>query len=162
MLDDFSKLRVHIEQVAARHNMSIFQVMQRVSENNPVPVSIFCRKLSPLESIVKFLREEFGYSFTRIASLLNRSPKTIWQAGQNASKKHPEHFSPSYYYLIPLALFSNRKMSILSVAITYLHEEYRLSFAKTAELIERDPRTVWTTYNKYKKRKIKKGNNKRK
>jgi hypothetical protein len=139
--------------VAANHNLSVFQVIQRINQDHPIPCEIFCKKLSPLESIVKFLHETHGYSFTKIAKLLNRSPKTIWQAAHNAIKKHPEQFSVKHDYLIPLFLFSNRKKSILSILVEYLHDQYTLTFAKIARLIERDPRTVWTAYRRYNKKK---------
>ncbi|MBW2993588.1 hypothetical protein KY317_03375, partial [Candidatus Woesearchaeota archaeon] len=45
-----------------------------------IPFSIFSKTLSSLETIAKYLVEDKGLSFNRIADLLNRNSKTIWQA----------------------------------------------------------------------------------
>ncbi|MFH1212085.1 MAG: sigma factor-like helix-turn-helix DNA-binding protein [Candidatus Woesearchaeota archaeon] len=148
MLDDFTRLKVHFEQVAAEHNLDSFQLFHKINGNHPVPCSVFCKRLSPLESVVKFLHEQFGYSFTEIAKMLGRSPKTIWQTAHNAMRKYPEHFILSQEFMIPASIFSQREKSIFRAAVSYLHDEYKLSFAKIAKLTERDQRSVWATYHR--------------
>lgn len=49
---------------------------------------------------------------------------------------------------IPLRLFSDKKLGILEVIVKYLKENTALSYAEIAKLLNRDQRTVWTTYSK--------------
>lgn len=49
---------------------------------------------------------------------------------------------------IPLRLFSNKKLGILEVIVKYLKENTPLSYAEIAKLLNRDQRTIWTTYSK--------------
>lgn len=49
---------------------------------------------------------------------------------------------------IPLALFSNRKLGTLEIMVKYLKENLGLNYSEIAKLINRDDRTVWTTYQK--------------
>jgi len=58
-----------------------------------LPVYIFDNaNLSALEAIVKYFREEMGYSNKKIALALNRNEKTVWATYRNAAKKQPERF----------------------------------------------------------------------
>ena len=43
-----------------------------------VPLNIFVSKLSMLEALVKFLKDDQGLKFSEIAKLLNRDQRTIW------------------------------------------------------------------------------------
>jgi predicted transcriptional regulator len=49
---------------------------------------------------------------------------------------------------IPLRLFSNKKLGVLEVVVKYLKEHTPLSYAEIAKLLNRDQRTIWTTYSK--------------
>lgn len=52
------------------------------------PVSIISdKKFSVLESIVKFLREEFNLTYSKIAGLLSRDQRTIWTVYNRVQKK---------------------------------------------------------------------------
>lgn len=53
-----------------------------------IPVSLFSeRKYAPLEVVVSYLKEAKQLNFTEIASLLQRSPKTIWTVYQRKKEK---------------------------------------------------------------------------
>ena len=52
------------------------------------PLSILAKRdLSVLETIVLFLRNEYGTKFSKIAELLSRDVKTIWTINKRAGKK---------------------------------------------------------------------------
>jgi hypothetical protein len=55
-------------------------------------------------------------------------------------------------YLIPVSLFSNRKLGVLETAVKFLKENSGLSFSQIALLLKRDQRTIWATYNKSQKK----------
>ena len=46
---------------------------------------------------------------------------------------------------LPLSIFSG-DLSGLQAIVKYLHEERRYSFSLIARTLNRDPRTIWTTY----------------
>jgi DNA-binding CsgD family transcriptional regulator len=56
---------------------------------------------------------------------------------------------------IPCKIFRGG-LSGLEAIIKYLKEEQKLSYAEISKIINRDQRTVWTTYNKNKKKKTEK------
>lgn len=54
---------------------------------------------------------------------------------------------------IPCNIF-RQGLSGLEAIIKYLKEEHNLKYSQISKLINRDQRTIWTTYNKIKKHKI--------
>ena len=54
--------------------------------------------------------------------------------------------------LIPSNIFKNRSLSILEALVEYLKEKRSLTYHEIAELLERDDRTIWTVYNRAKKK----------
>lgn len=118
-------------------------------EGGSIPDTILTKKLTVLESIVKYLKENLNFSYKEIARLLNRDQRNIWQTYNAAKKKHKLGFAIKHYkFLIPSSIFSNRKLSILENLVFYLKNEFNLSYHKIAILIHRDERTVWTVYQK--------------
>ena len=49
---------------------------------------------------------------------------------------------------IPLKLFSSPKLGVLEVIVKYLKENTPLTYSDIAKLLNRDQRTIWTTYSK--------------
>ncbi len=52
---------------------------------------------------------------------------------------------------LPLSIF-NDKLGMLEAASLYLKDHLRLSFSEIAKLLKRDYKTIWTSYNKAKKK----------
>src|SRR3989338_1454055 len=96
--------------------------------------------LSPLESIVKYLKECLNFSFHKIASLLNRDDRTIYTTYSNCLKKKTQIVTKGEH-TIPLFLFSNRELSVLEVAASYLREELGMTLKEISILVNKDPRT---------------------
>jgi len=130
-------------------------------QENSVPVEVFRNnRLSALESIVKYLHEEKSYSFARIAAAAGRSSKTIWTTYSKAKKKMPERFSsaeayPLSHINIPISILKNRRFGVQESIVRYLREESRLSLHKIALMLNRDDRTIWTAYDRTRKKSAK-------
>ncbi len=131
----------------------IVSLLERKGELQ-IPAAIFNNnKLSALEGIVKFLKENKEMNFKKIAEILNRSDKTIWTTYKKSSIKMSELFTETdSKYFIPVSLFEDRKMSVLEVIVIHLKENYNLTNHKIAELLNRSDKTVWTVYNRAKKK----------
>lgn len=118
-----------------------------------IPLSLFRKKPAPLETLVKFLIENCNLSIKDISILLNRSQKTIWQAYKAAKKKSLKKFIiKEEIYSIPVSIFSDRKLSVLESLILYLKDTQNLTFSQIASLLDRDYRTIWTSYSRARKK----------
>ena len=119
-----------------------------------IPVVIFDNdKLSTFEALVKYLKEILKYKFVKIASLLQRSDKTIWITYKKARQKMPSRF-PSVVsdIKIPISNFSNRDFTILESLVYYLkYSGY--SNHEIAKMLQRDDRTIWAVINRSKRKK---------
>jgi hypothetical protein len=54
---------------------------------------------------------------------------------------------------IPISVFKNRKLGMLENAVVFLKEKCKLNYHEIAVLLNRDDRTIWSSYNKAKKKK---------
>jgi len=126
-----------------------------VKEEVKVPISVFQNdKLSSLETIVKYLRENLLLSFKQIAALTNRNNVALAVSYRNAKKKleakFTEEISP---YFIPVSILQDRKLSVLENIVSYLKDNFGLTYHKIALLLNRNDRTIWTVYQRAKKKK---------
>jgi len=124
-----------------------------------VDINIFSNKLSPAEAIVKHLFENYDLNYHKIGILLNRDERGIWSTYSRANKKQKKFIKvKETKYLIPLDEFSDRTLSILETTVYYSIKNFMLTIAQIAKLLNKDPSTVWTVFNRAKlKIKIKKG-----
>ncbi len=115
-----------------------------------IPVSILRdRRLSSLELIVKFLREETGLSNAAVSSILGRSQQVCWNTYNNSRKKVPERLGFEFSgYDIPVRMFRDTRLSVLEAIVVFLKEEFRLSYHEIAMLLKRDDRTIWTVHER--------------
>lgn len=122
-----------------------------------IPISVFNNKeLSILESICKYLKEEFGFSFHRVALLLNRDDRTIWVTYNNSLKKRKGRLSLKGSEIsIPVSLLKNRKLTTFEVIALYLKDNYRLSYHEIGVLLRRDERNIWAIYHRARKKNVK-------
>src|SRR3989338_3564159 len=126
-----------------------------VKEEVKVPISVFKNDyLSSLENIVKYLRENLLLSFKQIAELTNRNKIALSVTYRNAKKKLEAKFvvteiSP---YSIPVSILKDRNISVLENIAVYLKDTFGLAYHKIAVLLNRDDRTIWTVYQRAKKK----------
>ena len=127
-----------------------------VKEEIKVPISVFKNDyLASLENIVKYLRENLLLSFKQIGALTNRNEIALAVTYRNAKKKMEakfvvEEISP---YSIPVSILQNRKLSVLENIASYLKDTFGLTYHSIAVLLNRDDRTIWTVYQRAKKKK---------
>lgn len=122
-----------------------------------VPSSIFLdRELAPLESISEYLKEQKGLSYHEIAVLVGRDDRTIWTCYNRAKKKRgaeakaPMQTGESLE--IPLEIFKDRAYAPLERMTAHLKESANKSFHEIAVLLNRDDRTIWTCYDRARKK----------
>lgn len=122
------------------------------SEKNLIPISIFSTKMSPLESIVFYMKEILEMRFHDIAEKLGKSEATIWLTYRNAKIKKTEKKidgfeNIDYSTTIPLDYFSSKR-SILENVVLYLAEILNFKIKDISILLKKSQSTIWTTYNR--------------
>jgi len=119
-------------------------------EQISIPVSKFSSELGPLESVVKYLRDEKKLSIKEISVRLNRSDRTIWATYYSSKRISSRLISRIRNETrIPISIFSKEKSSILETLVYYLHRYMNMRFVEIAQILNRDVRTVWTCYSRY-------------
>ena len=124
-------------------------------EEVKVPISVFKNdKLGSLETIVKYLRENKLLAFKQIGSLTNRNDIALAVTYRNAKRKLEAKFIEeiSPYYL-PVSILKDRKLSVLENIVSYLKDTFGLTYHKIAVLLNRNDRTIWTVYQRGRKKK---------
>ena len=53
---------------------------------------------------------------------------------------------------IPTAILRDRTLKPLEAIVEYLHEHEKLTLHQIAKLLNRDDRTIWTVYNRAKRK----------
>lgn len=117
------------------------------------------------ERIKRILQELKDHNVTKQDLLINflqeETPSQIFddqtiQTLENVTKQlkeikeiKPKQAIPNH---IPITLFSDRTLSVLEHVITYLKEQHKLRYKEIAMMLNRDQRTVWTTYQRAKKK----------
>jgi hypothetical protein len=150
-------LDLFVKHLRKEHKLSIEDVNRLVGGREKdilLPITIFDNtRLSALEAITKYLKENKKLSFHQMGVVLNRNERCIWTTYNNSKKKMKEAFAlkPSKF-LIPANIFTNRKLSVLENLTKYMKEKLELSLHEIAQLLHRDDRTIWTVYNRGKRK----------
>jgi len=150
--DKIALISYFVDALKKQHGMDEQEIFAR--KGIAIPVGIFANDvLGSLEAVVKYLKEDLKLKFSKIAKLLNRSGKTIWATYHNAFRKMPSDFgSVSEDIMIPVSVFSNRKFSTLECLVGFI-KGLDYSNHETALMIHLDDRTIWTVYDRVKKKK---------
>jgi predicted DNA-binding protein (UPF0251 family) len=88
-----------------------------------------------LELFLKHLKEEHTLTDKEINAVLGNA------------QKH-------YETLLPVEIFRKDTLSALESIVKYLKENKELTFHQIAQILNRDDRTIWTTYSKARKKMI--------
>jgi hypothetical protein len=146
-----------ISSMKERYNLNEKELIELIlSQKNEItiPTSIFNNTLGPLETVVKYLKENIDLRFSEISRLLKRSSTTIWITYRNASIKYHDKFIISDEgYNIPIFIFEDDQLSILEAIVLYFRTNLTLSLKQISGLLKRDNRTIWTCYYRAKKKK---------
>ncbi len=141
-------IKEELEHLHKQFNITSKDILSYLQKpRNEIPLSIFTKKLSSLETITKFLRENQQLNFVKIAGLTNRNQKALCRTYHNAKNKQKEQFKDieSEFYF-PVHILKNRNLSVLESIVIYLKEKLNLSLIKISSLLKRDPSTIWTIY----------------
>jgi len=143
-----------LRELAREYKVSPKDILEEIKKRErSIPTSVFNRKLSPLETVSKFLRENRRLTIKSIAELTQRSEKTIWQAYNAAKHKMPELLVVDFTKpCFPIPKLQDRSLSVLENIVLYLKEELKLTYSQMAKLLSRDARTIWTVYSRAKKK----------
>jgi hypothetical protein len=144
---------------AARHILNLVsalnkkekqEVLKLLETEKYLPVSVFKSKLSGLEIIVKYLKEEEEKSFKEISKILNRKISTIYNTYRESKIKFNGNLDISSSPIrIPYKIFSNRKYSVLESIVAYLKDRRRLSLIQISLMLNRSYNTIKTVYKRY-------------
>ncbi len=149
-------IKLLLKELIQKYNLKKEDLLDAVQEkdDNDLPISIFnTKELSSLEAISKYLHEDKQLKFSQIAELTKRDSRTIWSSYQFSKKKHPAKLIIRQSEIkIPLHQLTDRSISVLESIVAYLKENYNLSYHQIAILVNRNDRTIWTVYSRYKKK----------
>ena len=140
-----------ISELKRLHEVSESEILGR--KEATIPIGVFSNDaLSCLEAIVKYMKENLKMRFSKIAKLLNRSSKTIWATYSKSNKKMPSSFSDvSRIIMIPASAISNRSYSTLESVVGFV-KGLDYSNHEVAEMLHLDDRTIWTVWDRVKKK----------
>ena len=139
-----------IDDLKRLHHVSEQEITKKESS---IPVGIFANDvLGSLEAVVKYLREELKLKPSKIARLLNRSSKTIWATYHNAANKMPSSFGAiSKEIMIPVSRIADRSYSTLESVVGFI-KDLDYSNHEVALMLHLDDSTIWTIYDRVKKK----------
>ena len=104
-----------------------------------VPIAIFSQHASAMQAISRYLVDTKGLSYTQVAKILGRSPKSIW-ASYHQTK--PLLTVDEELLRIPISIFASTKSPLESL-VSHL-KTIGLRNIEIARTLKLDPRTVWT------------------
>lgn len=132
----------------------IKELVEKEKKEKAIPVEIFNKRLSVLESVVKYLRENLNLRFNETTKQLNRNYQGVRTTYINSKKKFSGKFPIPIRskLLVPIPIFKKNKLSALEALVKFLKEIRGLRFSEIAELLKRDQRTIWTVYQRAKKK----------
>ena len=155
MYKENKKLLKEIKKIKEEYKLDDKELIDLIKKYTPIPISIF-RNNSPLEALVKYLKENLNLRLSEISSLLNRDQRTIWITYDN-SKRSIKELDLSSKITIPLNYFSERGLSILENLTDFLVDQ-KFSLSNISSLLNRDYKTIWTIYRRSLKKLVKKRN----
>ena len=117
-----------------------------------LPASAFRCRLSGLEVLTKYLKENQNKSINQISDILSRKRSTIYNTYRIAKRKMPSALNISEDIIIPFNIFTDRKYSILESIVVYLRDDSHKSFSEISRLIAKKESTLRTVYWRYKKK----------
>jgi hypothetical protein len=142
----FRELRRLAEELRREYGLSSDELARHISRAD-IPVSIFKADCTPFETIVKYLKENRRVSLALAARLLNRTRQGVGQAYARAQKRCPQALAEEPGHRIPLEVVASRRYPVLASIVKHLKDQ-GLSYSAIGRLLNRDPRTVWSAYQR--------------
>lgn len=124
-------------------------LMPEIEGNLFLPTAIFNKKLTVLESIVKYLRENKQFSLKQIADILGRDERNVWHIYHATKTKAPRKFSNLLkHFEVPVSIFPDTQLSAQEAVVCYLRNSLGLTFNEIAEVLARSASTIRTVYQR--------------
>lgn len=147
---DIKSFRDVVKRLVSRYKVTTTDILNASQNDVLIPCTIFSRKLSPLETVAKYLSENQGLRYTEIGELLGRNEKSVWQAHKNANKKVSGILKVKETQCnVPVSELDTG-LSLLEGIVVWLKKTH--SFREIAEILHRDERTIWTVYARARKK----------
>jgi len=125
-----------LKKTAESSNERIKQIIDELKSHN----------ITKQDLVLSFLQEEqalskiFDKDTIETLETITKHLKEV----KNLKLKTP----PTTGYSIPVTILSDRTLSALEHVTIYLKETHGLSYKEIATLLNRDQRTIWTTYQR--------------
>lgn len=91
----------------------------------------------------KYLGDE---ALAGILSLLRREQERLRLSDSELAQLITDH-APGF---VPLTILTDRTLGALEAIVVHLKDSHNLTYHKIAQLLNRNDRTIWTTYSKAK------------
>ena len=129
----------------------LFEKKFEVEPEDIIPAFVFRRNISPLRAVVKFFKENKGYSFSKISKILNRDARTIWAEYDSVKSlggfSKRDIFSETIY--ISTKSLRNRKLAPLeAISVELRFGGY--SNKEISLILNKNQKTIWTVLNRAK------------
>ena len=85
-------------------------------------------------------------------NLVSNGDEVLLDALESFLETYKETANNNNYPKIPISVFASKRLGVLEALVKYLREKCGLHYSDIAQLIERDQRTVWASYNNAKKK----------
>jgi hypothetical protein len=143
---DYQFLKTNIDFLTRKYNLKTEELFKLLKEgNNTIPIDVFVKELSILETIVKYSHENNNLELKEISKITGKTIQNIQTTYNNSKKKYSKRLKGNSQNLIILKLF-NTKQPVLETIVKYLKEESRLTLQEIAILLKRKYGTIWTIY----------------
>ncbi|MFH2021652.1 MAG: hypothetical protein ABIJ34_09685 [archaeon] len=152
------KYRAYLEKLLTKYDEKVlideFEhfLEKKYSDDQTVPLSIFCKELTPFESLTLFMVEYKKSSFSEIAGLLKKDRQVVWITYQRARGKKINLLKDlDWKSTIPLSAVCSETLSVAESLALFLKKSgwKNKDIAKT---IGKDSRTIWTLLDRAKKK----------
>jgi hypothetical protein len=114
------------------------------------------RSLTVLEALIEYLKEHVKLNYRQIGVVLKRDERNIRDIYLHAKEKRLKSkfraAVPEKVIHVPVSIFADRKVSALEALVAHLHVRLGFSYHEIAVMLNRDDRTVWTCYHRFKQK----------
>ena len=152
VLSDTEVNNSFIQEHASDEPPSVFYLSLNFKGEIYLPLTLFKSELTPFQTLIKYLRENLGLPNKKIAKLLARDTKAVWNAYKLV--KHTKAISVEESPIqspvqVPISIFKDDRLSTLEALVRFL-AKLDLSYAEIGRLLGKDQRTIWTVAHRAK------------
>ncbi len=135
------------------YNKAVEKVPEPLDETSEttIELSVFKTKLTPLAAAISYFKDK-GLRNKEIARILHRDERNVWTIYNRIKDKLPEKPEKLEPIEIPISIFT-KELGGLEAVVKYMRENLRMKYSEIAKLLNRDDRTIWTSYDKAKVKK---------